>query len=248
MKQDWILWGLGLALAAALRFCFEACDYIAYVIALLCLVWAARQGLKALGRKRKTLARNLGVLMTILLCLFGIWFAATELYLITGAKTDTAANPDYIVVLGAQVRGDEPSRSMADRVAAAAEYLQEHPDTICIVSGGQGPGENQTEAACMRDMLFAAGIDPGRIWLEEQAVDTAQNIAFSLDLVEQRTGVRPRELGIVSSEYHLRRAVLVARRQGCEASGIAAPTSLLFLKVNYFIREAFGIWYYALLK
>lgn len=248
MRRQWLLFWLVIVLAVSLRVFFVACDYIAYVLAFLALVWAARQGLRTLRRYRPQLAQRLGVLMTIALWLMGLWFAATELYLITGARTDAGAKPDYIVVLGAQVRGDEPSRSMADRVAAAAEYLQAHPDAVCIVSGGQGDGENMTEAACMRDMLYTAGIDPRRVWLEERATNTDENIAFSLALIEAETGQQPAELGIVTSEYHLRRAELVAKRQGCTGLGIAAQTSLPIMKVNYFIREAFGIWYYALLK
>lgn len=248
MKRKWLIFTLVLLLAVILRVCFVACDFIAYAIALIALVWAAKQWLKLLGRHRPKLSQRLGVLMTIGLWILGIWFAATQIYLISGARTDMSAHPDYIVVLGAQVRGDEPSRSMSDRVAAAAEYMADHPDTVCIVSGGQGPGENRTEAACMQEMLVAVGIDPQRTWLEERATNTAENIAFSLDLIEARTGYRPGELGIVSSEYHLRRAELVAGRQGCEGIGIAASTSLPLMKLNYFIREAFGIWYYAIFK
>ena len=248
MKKQWLIFTLILFLAVILRVFFVACDYIAYVIAFFALVWAARQGLHALSKRHPKLSKRLGVLMTIGLWILGLWFAATEIYLISGARTDADTDPAYIVVLGAQVRGDEPSRSMSDRVAAAAEFLADHPDTICIVSGGQGPGENRTEAECMQDMLLAVGIDPSRIWLEDEATNTAENIQFSLDLIEEKTGVRPTELGIVSSEYHLRRAELVADRQGCAGFGIAARTSLPLMKLNYFIREAFGIWYYALLK
>ena len=248
MKRTWLIFTLVMVLAAVLRFCFVACDYIAYTLAFFALLWAARQGLQKISRQRPKLARRLGVLMTIGLWILGLWFAATEVYLISGARTETEPNPAYIVVLGAQVRGDEPSRSMSDRVAAAAEYLADHPDTVCIVSGGQGPGENRSEAVCMQEMLLSVGIEPHRVWLEDRATNTEENIAFSLELIEQTTGQRPEQLGIVSSEYHLRRADLVVQRQGCDGVRIAARTSLPLMKLNYFIREAFGIWYYALLK
>lgn len=247
-KRKWIVFSLMILLGIILRTCFVACDYLAYTLIFFALLWAAKQGLRSLSQRREKLAKRIGVLMTIILWILGIWFAATEVYLITGARTDKSSHPDYIVVLGAQVRGSEPSRSMIDRVQAAAAYLTENPDTICLVSGGQGPGENLTEASCMQQMLLGAGISPTRIWIEEKATDTAENISFSLDLIEEKSGIRPHEIGIVSSEYHLRRAQLVARHQGCSAVGIAANTSLPFMKINYFIREAFGIWYYALLK
>ena len=67
----------------------------------------------------------------------------------------------------------------------AAAYLSAHPDVICIVSGGQGPGEKITEAACMRRLLLDAGIPGTRIWLEPKASDTAENLANSLALIER---------------------------------------------------------------
>ena len=85
--------------------------------------------------------------LSLLLALCAVWFLGTEVYLISGARTDDTTPCQYIVVLGAQVRGTQPSRAMRDRTDAAAAYLSAHPDVICIVSGGQGPGEKITEAA-----------------------------------------------------------------------------------------------------
>lgn len=225
-----------------------ACEYLAGTFWLIAAVWAAYWLLGRLAQRRARLARRLRRLLSICLAVFLIWFGATEVYLIAGARTQTEPVPDYIVVLGAQVRGNTPSRALKDRVGAAAEYLKEHPETVAVVSGGQGPGENMTEAQCMYDLLIQEGIDAERIWLEDQAADTQQNLAFSLELIAEKTGTRPECLGVVSSEYHMRRACLVAQRQGVEAVSIAAPTSLLYAKVNYFIREAFGWWYYLLLR
>ena len=59
------------------------------------------------------------------------------------------AELDYIIVLGAQVRENGPSPVLKYRLDKAVEYLEENPDTICIVSGGQGKNEPWSEAEGM---------------------------------------------------------------------------------------------------
>ena len=95
--------------------------------------------------------------------------------------------------------------------------------------------------------LTAKGIAPERIWMEDKSTSTWENIAFSLDLIEEKTGQRPQKAGILSSEYHIFRAGLVARSQNLEAIGIPAKTSWVSLRINYFLREIVAVWYYALL-
>ena len=76
---------------------------------------------------------------------------------------------------------------------------------------------------------------------------TWENIRYSLDLIEARTGARPTRLGVLSSEYHLFRASLFARKNGVEFVGIPAKTSRLSQKINHFMREVAGVWHYILL-
>lgn len=150
---------------------------------------------------------------------------------------------DYVIVLGAGVRGTVPSLSLRSRLDAAAEYLKSRPDVICIVSGGQGEGENITEAKCMFDELVKAGIDPSRIWQEDRSTSTQENLRFSLDLIEQRTGSRPTEINLLSNEYHLYRAKIFARQEGITAYGVPAESPYLTLFLNYYLREIAGVWH-----
>ena len=94
----------------------------------------------------------------------------------------------------------------------------------------------------MQAYLVEHGIAPERIWMEEKATSTWENIRFSLDLIEKTTGLRPKTAGIVSNEFHLCRAGLMARRQGLTAVGIPAHTSWVSLRVNYFLREIVAVW------
>ena len=152
-----------------------------------------------------------------------------------------------MVVLGAKVRSWGPSVSLWDRIYAAADYLNTHPEVIAVVSGGQGADEPETEAGCMYRELVNLGVEPERILVEDQAKSTWENIRFSLDLLEKETGARPAKLGVVSSEYHLFRASLFAKNAGVEFVGIPAKTSRLGQKINHFMREVAGVWHYILL-
>ena len=196
----------------------------------------------AFGQIPGSFAWWLRLIVTILLIIVFILGIITGIY-IGKAATGSTEECDYVIVLGAAVHGTVPSLSLRERLDATNAYLTQHPDTICVVSGGQGSGEDITEADCMSQYLINKGIDPGRILLEDKATSTQENIRYSLDLIETITGVRPQRAGIVSSEYHLYRAGRIAKSQSLEAVGIPATTRIISLRINYFLREIAGVWY-----
>lgn len=185
--------------------------------------------------------------VTIILCIGLIVVGVTEALIIHASFGDPEESCGYIVVLGAKVRQDGPSVSLMNRIDAAYAYLTAHPDAIAVVSGGQGPDEPMTEAQCMYEHLTAMGIDESRIWMEDRATSTWENLNFTLDLIEARTGQRPGKLGLISSEYHLFRAGLFARDCGVESVGIPAHTTRLSQMINHFMREVAGVWHYLIL-
>lgn len=199
-----------------------------------------------LRRRYPTLMRWTRRIFTLLLCLVLAAALVTEALIFHASLGDPKKSCDYIVVLGAKVRHDGPSLSLWDRIRAAADYMHAHPDVIAIASGGQGADEPMTEAQCIYDHLVALGIDGSRIWLEDQAASTWANLNYALDLIEERTGTRPDTIGIVSSEYHMFRAGMLARDCGVEPVGIPAATSKLSQKVNHFLREIAGVWHYTI--
>lgn len=146
-------------------------------------------------------------------------------------------NLDYIIVLGAQVREDGPSTVLKYRLDAAMEYLQENPDTLCIVSGGQGANETCSEAEGMADYLQKNGIEETRILLEKESKNTLENIANSkVILGENYNGV-----GIITNNFHMFRALQLAKAQGLEnVYGIAADSTLWYLP-NNMLRECMAI-------
>ena len=193
------------------------------------------------------LTRTVKRVFTILLCIGLLVVGATECLIIHASFGDPKEDCDYMLVLGAKVRNDGPSVSLMDRIRAAAQYMQEHPEVTAIVSGGKGPDEPMTEAQCMYEELIKLGIDPERIWLEDKATSTWENLRFALAMIEEKTGQRPEKIGLLSSEYHLFRASLFADACGVEAVGIPARTSRLSQKINHFMREVAGVWHYLIL-
>ena len=91
------------------------------------------------------------------------------------------------------------------------------------------------------------GIDGSRIWMEPEATSTWENLQYSLNLIESKTGTRPERLAVISSEYHLFRASLFAKKCGVEFVGIPAHTTNPAQMVNHFLREVAGVWHYILL-
>ena len=99
----------------------------------------------------------------------------------------------------------------------------------------------------MDEQLVTLGLDPNRIWMEDKATSTWENMHFTVNLIEEKPGSRPEKLGVISSEYHLFRAGLFADACGIESVGIPARTSRLSQMVNHFMREVAGVWHYILL-
>lgn len=168
---------------------------------------------------------------------------AAEVPVLIASHGDEEVDVPYLVVLGAGVNGTVPSRSLKDRLTAAQAYLTAHEDTVAIVAGGQGAGEDISEAAAMRDWLVAHGIDEGRILMEDRSTSTQENLAFSFDMIRARGDSPADGVAIASSEYHLYRAKCKAAQLGATAYGIAGRTSSPSLRINYFLREAFAVWY-----
>ena len=173
--------------------------------------------------------------------------AVTAGFIIRAAHPEAQPNCDYIIVLGAGVRGTVPSLSLKERIDTAYDYLSAHPHAVAVLSGGQGAGEDITEAACMYRELTKKGIDGNRLLLEENSTSTIKNLRFSMDILETHTGSRPAKVGIVSSEYHIFRATLFAKSLDLESVGIPARTSWFIIRLNYYLREVAAVWKYLVL-
>lgn len=141
---------------------------------------------------------------------------------------------DAVVVLGCQVRGETPSSMLAWRAKAAYELLEANPEAICIASGGQGEGEDISEAEAIRRCLVSRGISDERIILEDKSTNTYENISFSSEILKE-LGITE-NIVITTSEFHQYRAYVFAKREGLKTGAHSAPTLVANLP-NYWVRE-----------
>ena len=199
------------------------------------------------GLKFPAFAKVVTTAVTVCVVMGLLVVGITEGIIIAASFGSPKEPVEYVVVLGAKVNPDGPSVSLWDRICAAYTYLDTHPNVTAVLSGGRGTDEPITEAQCMYRELVELGIDPHRLILEEEATSTWENLNFSLNLIEEQTGRRPEKLGVLSSEYHLFRASLFAKKCGVEFVGIPAQTSRWGQRINHFLREVAGVWHYLLL-
>ncbi|HIS98085.1 MAG TPA: YdcF family protein [Candidatus Scatomorpha pullistercoris] len=231
----WLIFVILLLVGAGLLF-FAATGHD-YVAALLVLI-AALIVIYRFG------GHGLRVAVTVLLVIGIAAFIIIEIPIVREARTDAPDDCEYVIVLGAGLKGDVPTLSLRNRLDAALEWLEAHPDCVAVVSGGQGPGENMPEGEAMGIWLEARGIEPERIIVEDKSTSTMENLENSFALIREAGGEPDGNCAIITSEYHLCRAKLMARSLGVEAWGVAAHTSWPSLMLNYFIREAFAVTYY----
>lgn len=205
------------------------------------IVWlglAVMFGFFALAVKKNLwskLPKAIRKIFVVLVCVGLAFFVVIEGCVISGFGAKGQANLDYIIVLGAQVYERGPSVVLQYRLDEAIKYLEENPDTICIVSGGQGYNEPFAEAVGMADYLEQQGISPDRIILEAESKTTSENMANSKVYLPEGASV-----GIVTNNFHMFRALQTAKKQGIEnVCGIAADSNPVYLPNNMF-REFFG--------
>ena len=163
-------------------------------------------------------------------------FAGVEGLIMTGMFAKGEPELDYLVILGAQVRGRVPSRALRKRLDTALAYLEENPGTIAVVSGGRGPGEDITEAEAMKEYLLLHGIDEERILVEADSTTTSENLDYTGKLID-----REKKVGLVTNNFHIYRALKMAKKQGyTNVSGLAAPSDPLY-QIHYLVREFFAM-------
>lgn len=139
-----------------------------------------------------------------------------------------------VIVLGCQVKGEEPSLFLRGRTEIALKVLEENPEAVCVASGGKGNGENISEAECIKRILISHGISEDRIFIEDESTSTRENFRYSKKIFD--------ELGIsdgiivATNEFHQYRAGLYAKRLGLEVGHCSYDTPRWAL-LNYWIRE-----------
>ncbi|MGX1194658.1 uncharacterized SAM-binding protein YcdF (DUF218 family) [Metabacillus sp. SLBN-84] len=160
----------------------------------------------------------------------------------TAASGQPEDGADYIIILGAKVNGTVPSLALQYRADAAAEYMKRNPGTIAVASGGQGPGEEITEAEAISRILSGHGIDEKRIIKESASTSTIENLSYSKKVLPKNA----KQGLIATNDFHIYRSLLAAEQLGLDVEGLPAKTpSVAVLKsfsreylaiTNYYVR------------
>lgn len=163
-------------------------------------------------------------------------FAAYALYSLIYAHLPKHGPYDYLIVLGAGLRGDRPTLPLAYRLEAALRiYEHGDPHPVVIVSGGQGPDEVISESSAMQTYLVDRGMPEGAIVQESRSTSTRENIRYSKELMDAKgaaySGV------VVTNNFHALRAAILARRCGLDFQCIGCGTKRSYLPAAA-IREA----------
>lgn len=148
---------------------------------------------------------------------------------------------DYVIILGARVKGEKPAKSLMERIKAATKYLKKNPEVKVIATGGKGANEGIAEGVAIKRELLKNGISEDRIILEDKSKNTVENFRFSLEKIRnsENNGNRKIKVLIVTNDYHIFRSKNIARKVGFdnkdyEIYGLPAKTPLISIPQSYF--------------
>ena len=195
---------------------------------------AWKQGKAAPFSRRVLLPVRIVVILAVAVFLLG------EAAIVSRAFRTPPPDLDAIVVLGARVNEDGPSGSLWERICTARDYLRDNPDTVCVCSGGQGSDEPMSEGECTCSYLLEFGIPEDRLLVENTSTSTTENLQNSFALLAL-SGREIKTVGILTNDFHVFRAVAIARHLGGYTMyGVPAPSSA-FGFLHYAMREFAGV-------
>jgi len=207
-------------------------------VGILCVIYAS---LKLWICKNEPIVKNriLRNLFMVGIAIFIMSFVLIESLILYNGNSQQDIKTDYLIILGAGIKGETVSLTLKERLDKGIDYLNRYPDARVIVSGGKGFGELITEAEAMKRYLVEKGIDPERIILEDKATSTMENFKFSREVLLGLESDDITRIMIITSEFHMLRAKMLAGRNGFEAYGITCGTPVSVL-VNSYAREYFA--------
>lgn len=167
-----------------------------------------------------------------------LFFVGVECILISKGFEDYDKKSDYIVILGAQVNGSSISASLKYRLDASLVLHELHPSSTILVSGGKGPGEDDSEAYFMKEYLMEHNVPEDKIIMEDKSKNTNQNLSFTKKILDEKS--KDYTITIVTNAFHTYRAQMIADNLELDAHTYAAPMHKISIP-NFYIREFFGI-------
>ena len=163
---------------------------------------------------------------------------------VIAARYEPEPDKDFLIVLGCGFRKDgSPSPLLRGRLDRALRFAENQEAAtgkapIFVTSGGQGPDEVCSESACMKRYLLEQGVPEERILEEDRSTDTFENMKYSKAQIWK---VNPQgKVAFATTNYHVFRSGLYARRVKMRAVGMGADTKWYFWP-NASVREFVGL-------
>ena len=179
----------------------------------------------------------------VVLCVFAASFLIVEVIILSHMRGKASANEtEYIVILGCQVNGSLASLPLLRRGYNAVNYMKRHENVKAVITGGQGPREDITEAEAMRRLLAENDIGEERILIEDKSRSTIENLKFADELY----GLHDKNIVIVTSDYHMFRSLSIAKKLGYQNAAGLSATSQVSVLPAYLLREYAAVMFYAL--
>lgn len=199
---------------------------------------------------QKKNAINLHFLLRNILTAFIVFFLLSfvimlSMVVINASRLDNPSPADVIIVLGARVEKDgKPTPLLERRLNRAKQLYDDAFAPVIIVAGAQGADEPVTEALAMQQYLVELGIPDEAIFLEDQSYNTIESLKNAKDIMAS-AGMKTAL--VVSSDYHLWRALSMCSDIGIEATGAGAQNALTWpVAVKNCVRETLSWMKYIL--
>ncbi len=183
--------------------------------------------------------KSIRYIVMIITIVFFASFISAEGLIIYQSLNSHHGESDFVLVLGAQVENDRISASLKYRLDAAYEIYTEHPESVFVVSGGQGPDENNSEAYYMEQYLIEKGVPSEQIICEDQSLNTFENIKNSKQIMDSFSDGEY-SVTVVSNAFHTFRAKFLAQQQGLQVNTYSAKMHTISIP-NFYLREYFAL-------
>lgn len=140
---------------------------------------------------------------------------------------------EYVLILGGPLDDTEPTPLLWERIKKGKEFLDSHPDSKAIVSGGTKSEEQKlSEAEVMKNSLLKLGVDEGRIILENKAKTTYENFVYTRDITNENDSIT-----FVTNKFHIWRSCKIMKKAKVNYTPLAAPNGKSSL--SFRVRECF---------
>ncbi|WMJ80813.1 YdcF family protein [Clostridium sp. MB40-C1] len=147
---------------------------------------------------------------------------------------------DYLLILGAGLKGEKMSQTLRYRMYKSLEYIGKYPNVKIIVSGGRGSGESISEAEAMKRFLVSNGVEEKNIIKEDKSTNTYENLKYTKKMLDKSSKKSSLKISMVTTNFHMYRAQFLADKAGVES--YAVPAKMHFILIpNYYVREYFAV-------